>query len=94
MNAEKFIDSLFNFLADPEGLTQKEICSELEEHGIDTKKLKERVKKIIKEHGEKCCDCGKLIPGLSKQNEGAKESWKFYCNDCFKIKLKESQNER
>jgi hypothetical protein len=90
MSDEKFLDSLFSFLGDSDGLTQEEVCSELKELGIDTQKLKERVKKIIKEHREKCYECGKPIHGLSKQDKGTKKSWKFYCNDCFKIILKES----
>lgn len=49
----KFIDSLFNFLADPEGLTQKEICSDLKKLGISPRKLKERMKRIIKENKKK-----------------------------------------
>lgn len=45
----KFVDSLFSFLADPEGLTQKEICSDLKKLGISPRKLKKRMKRIIKE---------------------------------------------
>lgn len=43
-----FLESLTNFLADPTGLTHKEIVEELEEQGIDVKRLKDRVKRIIK----------------------------------------------
>ena len=43
-----FLESITNFLADPTGLTQREIVEELEEQGIDVKRLKDRVKQIIK----------------------------------------------
>ena len=43
-----FLESFSNFLADPTGLTQREIVEELEEQGIDVNRLKDRVKQIIK----------------------------------------------
>ena len=43
-----FLESLSNFLADPTGLSQREIIEELEEQGIDVNRLKDRVKDVIK----------------------------------------------
>lgn len=47
-NTRNFLESLTNFLADPTGLSQKEIVEELEEQGIDVNRLKDRVKETIK----------------------------------------------
>lgn len=46
----KLIDSFFNFMADPSGLSKEEIQKELETEGIDIKELEKRVKKIVNKH--------------------------------------------
>ena len=46
-SCDEFIERLCNFLGDSEGMSTEEIQAELEEAGIDTEKLKARVRKIV-----------------------------------------------
>lgn len=47
LKKKSFSECFYNFMASPEGLSSKEICKELENSGIDTKKLQKRVEKIL-----------------------------------------------
>lgn len=51
-NRKSFIECFFNFLSDPENLTQEEIRSELKNQGIDTDKLEKRVEEIVRKGSE------------------------------------------
>ena len=52
-NSTGFIESLTDFLGDPNGLSQEDIISELQEQGIDTDGLEKRVMEIVKKGSEK-----------------------------------------
>lgn len=47
VDASKFLDNLFEFLADTEGMTNEEIERELEEAGIDIRTTQERVLEMV-----------------------------------------------
>lgn len=47
-----FAECFFNFMADPEGLSQEEIISELEQEGIDIIQLEKRVAEVVKKGSE------------------------------------------
>lgn len=49
---KSFLDSLYNFVSDHEGLSQAEIVSELENQGVATNQLQTRVSEVI-EKGSK-----------------------------------------
>jgi len=42
-----FVESLFDFFSDPEGLTKEEIREELLQNGIDVDLLQERIEEIV-----------------------------------------------
>ena len=46
----KLIESFFEFMGDSQGLNQREIIAELEEHGIDVNLLLKRGKKMIEKN--------------------------------------------
>ena len=52
-NSKGFIESLTDFLSDPVGLSQEDIVTELQEHGIDTDQLEKRVMEIVKKGSAK-----------------------------------------
>ena len=52
-NSRGFVESLTDFLSDPTGLSQEDIVTELQEHGIDTDQLEKRVMDIVKKGSEK-----------------------------------------
>ena len=47
-----FIESFYDFMAEPEGLTREELVAELEDHGIDVASLEKRVEEIVMKGSE------------------------------------------
>lgn len=52
-NRKSFVECFYNFMSDPENLSQEEIRTELEELGVDTNQLVLRVAEIVKEGSKK-----------------------------------------
>lgn len=52
-NHKSFVECFYNFISDPENLTQEEIRTELEELGVDTNQLVLRITEIVKEGSKK-----------------------------------------
>lgn len=53
MKDKNFVNTFLAFMADPAGLTIKEIKAELKKMGIDYRGLKKRMKQIMKENKQK-----------------------------------------
>ena len=47
-NRKSFVESFYNFISDPENLTQEEIRAELKDLGVDTDQLEMKVAEIVK----------------------------------------------
>lgn len=56
INREGILETFFNFIADPEGMTLDEIKEELISYGVDPKELEKKVKELKNKYGLKSKD--------------------------------------
>jgi len=54
---DRFLNALFNFLGDPEGLSEKEIIQSLEEAGIDVLALENKMMELKAKYLPSQPDC-------------------------------------
>lgn len=52
-NRKSFMECFYDFMSDPENLTQEEIRAELKDLGVDTDQLEMRVAEIVKKGSQK-----------------------------------------